>query len=117
MTSEQNSQEKQGILTVGQVHIEVPGLKPDTLDNKGRVIKPGNLSERVDVIHKTFFEKPWLRGLMSSVRNEEKSAVFYITAGGIVIFVAGVAGFEFGVRHAKDLGILPKLLKRGKKKT
>ena len=104
-----------GFVAIGRVDVDVPGLKPDQRDSNGRVKIPNNLFDLSREASKIFSEKPWYRDLLTDVRKHRKSAVFITSLGSIAIFVAGAAGFEFGVRHGRDLNVLPKILKRKKK--
>ncbi len=99
-----------GSAPVIRQEIEVPGLKA------GNHRSVSNYTELPEEKRRIFSEKPWYRILLSDVRKHKKSAIFVTTFGGVIIFVAGVAGFEFGVRDGRDLRILPKLLKRKKNK-
>lgn len=104
-----------GFVVIGRVDVDVPGLKPDLRDGNGKVRKPSNLLDLSEEANKIFSEKPWYRALLTDVRKHRKSAIFITSLGSIAIFVAGAAGFEFGVRHGRDLNVLPKILKRKKK--
>ena len=120
MTQEQDTDHIQhysdGSSPIVRVDIDIPGLKPEQRDSSGKIRIPNNLPSLSVVTRKVLSEKPWFGDLLRSVRQHEKSAIFVTSLGGIAIFVAGVAGFEFGVRHGQDLQLLPKHLKRHPKK-
>lgn len=99
---------------VGQLDVSITGLRAEIRDTNGKIIEPGNLLDLAEEARAIFDEIPWYRSLLSAVRQHKKSAVFVAAAGGIIIFVATAAGFEFGVRHGQDLRHLPRIL-RGKK--
>lgn len=99
---------------VGQLEVSIPGLRPEIRNLDGRVISPNNLGDLAEGARAIFDEKPWYRPLLKEIRQHKKSAIFVAVLGGITIFVATAAGFEFGIRHGQDLRHLPKIL-RGKK--
>lgn len=101
-----------GSSPVVQLGVDVPELRPENRDSNGRVTKLSNLSDISIEANKVLSEKPWYRTLIGDVRKSRKSAIFIVSLGSLIIFVAGMGGFEFGVRNGKDLRILPKLLKR-----
>lgn len=100
---------------VGRLEVNIPRLKPDSVSAEGKIIRPGNLFKMTAETNEELAKKPWYKTLLSDVRKHRKSAVFITSLGSIAIFVAGAAGFEFGVRHGRDLKILPKILKRKNK--
>ena len=97
---------------VVQVDVSIPGLRPEIHGSDGKISRLSNLSNLAKQAREIFSEKPWYRPLLSDVRQGKKSAIFVTALGGITIFVAAAAGFEFGVRHGKDLKHLPRILKR-----
>lgn len=99
---------------IAQRDVEIPGLRPEIRDSNGQIIEATNLGDLANEAKKIFDEKPWYRSLLTEVRQHKKSAIFITTLGGISIFVAAAAGFEFGVRHSQDLRHLPKILRRKK---
>lgn len=98
-----------------RLEVSIPRLKPDSVDADGKITKPGNLFQMTAEASEELSKKPWYKSLLTDVRKYRKSAVFITSLGSIAIFVAGAAGFEFGVRHGRDLKILPKILKRKNK--
>lgn len=105
-----------GYPSITQVDVRIPGLMPAVHNSEGRIIQPSNLEDLAQQARAIFAERPWYRSLLSDVRQHRKSAVFVATLGGITIFAAAVAGFEFGVRHGQDLRYLSKILKRKRPK-
>jgi hypothetical protein len=100
-----------------QSKVEVPGLMPPVLTPEGKVKQPDNLAEKAEEIKRIADEKPWLKSLISDVRQGKKSAIFTVGVGSIIIFSA-VVGFEFGLRHGKDIRELSRIIRssRGLKK-
>lgn len=94
--------------------VDIPGLRPAVYDSEGKVIEPDNLGDLTEEARAIFDEKPWYRTLLAEVRQHQKSAIFVTVLGGITIFVATAAGFEFGLRHGQDLRHLPRILRRKK---
>lgn len=109
---------------IAQVHVDVPGLMPDIINAKGEMLKQSNLGEKLPFIHdtlegiepkehKTFYQK-----IIEDIHSGKKSAIYTITGIGVLtFFVATVAGFEFGIRHGKDLRHLDSLLQPFKHNT
>jgi hypothetical protein len=93
-----------------QSKVEVPGLMPPVLTPEGKVKQPDNLAEKAEEIKRIADEKPWLKTLISDVRKGRKSAIFTIGVGSIIIFSAA-AGFEFGVRHGRDIKELGRIIR------
>lgn len=99
---------------LAQRDVGITGLRPDTRDSNGKIIEPNNLTDLAEEARAIFAEIPWYRSLLREVRQNKKSAIFIAALGGITIFVAGTAGFEFGVRHGQDLRHLPRILRKKK---
>lgn len=100
---------------IGQLNLEVPGLKPEIRTDDGKVICQSNLDELMDKTDEALNKKPWYKPLLRDVLEDKKSAVFIVSSIGVLtIFAATVAGFEFGIRHGKDLKHLSEMLDRRK---
>lgn len=97
---------------VGQLDVSLPGLIQEIRNTNDQVIEPSNLGDLAEEAKAIFAQKSWYRSLLRDVRQHKKSAIFVVAMGGIIIFVATAAGFEFGVRHGQDLRHLPKILRR-----
>lgn len=97
---------------IAQIDVSIPGLRPDIRDSNGIIIKSNNLTDLASEARIIFADKPWYRPLLNDVRRHKKSAIFLAALGGITIFVATAAGFEFGIRHGQDLRHLPKILRK-----
>lgn len=104
--------ETEQLTLIAQVDVEVLGLKPETRDRNGNISDPGNLADLAEKTQKIFVEKPWFQPLLDDVLQHKKSAVFITAAGLIIIFVATAAGFEFGIRHGRDLRDLQDILRK-----
>lgn len=88
-----------------EIRVEIPGLMPPAED------RPGNLEQKLPAIQEELERREGLDTLFADVRAHKKSAIFWTVAGGLVIFVATAAGFEFGIRHGQDLKVLLEKLK------
>ncbi len=101
-------------VSLAQTHISIPGLTPDIQGADGKIVARGNFKELSQEVKRTLAREPWFKELLKNVRQDKQSAIFYGVVGGLTIIAATTMGFEFGIRHGKDLKILPKLLKRRK---
>lgn len=108
------AQVENGEILIAQIRVDVPGVRPEIRDVNGQVVCPTNLEGLAKVARETFQQKPWFGPLLRDVRQGKKSAIFVTVLGGITIFAATAAGFEFGIRHGQDLKHLPKILGRKK---
>lgn len=88
---------------IAQIDIKIPKLIPEIPHSNGSVLRESNLKDLADEAGEIFNEKPWFRPLSEEIEQHKKSATFVIVLGGISIFVAASAGFEFGIRHGKDI--------------
>lgn len=100
-------------IPVGQIDVNIPPLRPDAIDTHGKIIRPSNLLAHARMARESILNTSWYGPVMKAVREHKKDAIFVTGLGVITIFVAG-AGFEFGVRHGRDIRILQKMLKHGK---
>lgn len=64
-----------------------------------------DIHEKIDKIRNA----EWLARIKKEVKDGTKSGIFWPVAGGFIILI-GAAGFEFGIRHGKDIKEFPKLL-------
>lgn len=112
--SPEQEQDNGDIFSLAQAGVDIPGLRPEIRGSDGRITRPSNLTDLAEQAKEVFITKPWYRLLLRDVRQGKKSAVFITVLGGITIFAATAAGFEFGIRHGQDLRNLPRILKRKK---
>lgn len=59
--------------------------------------------------------RTWFQNMVGDVKEGRRSVVWVPTAGAIIFFTAAVAGYEFGIRHAKDIRELAHLAGEFKK--
>lgn len=112
MSETEQSTREFGSTLIAQVGVEVMGLKPETYDRNGNISHPDNLADLAKETQEIFAKKPWFQPLLEDVLQHKKSAVFITAAGLITIFVATAAGFEFGIRHGRDLRDLQEILRK-----
>ncbi|MBI2074646.1 MAG: hypothetical protein HYT83_02275 [Candidatus Levybacteria bacterium] len=106
------------IMSLVQTIIPIAGLRPEYTRRRLDLVRGGaqpefvireethvgdNLGEKLVEVEQVVAEKPWLRKLLEDVVNGERSAVFIVTLGALVITTAVGAGYEFGVRGGRDL--------------
>lgn len=97
---------------IAQAHIEVAGLQPDVHDiQTGEVIKKGNFDEKLPEVHEAISSKLWFYKLLDDVHSGKKSAVVKLALGAIVVTAAIGSGYEFGIRHGKDIREFSHLVK------
>lgn len=108
----------EGVVPVGSITVDVPGLSEEHFDHEGNIVHQAMRKKFEEVLHRTgkdgdrqLADWHWLK---DKIHNDERSAVFVVKASAVVIFVAG-AGFEFGVRHAKDFRNVLKLVRKENK--
>ena len=103
-------------ILIAQLEVEVPGLKHEVRDSKDdtTIIRPSNLEELGGKVMSILEKKPWYKPLLEDLHQGKKSAIFTVAFGGLTIFVATAAGFEFGFRHGRDLRHLSEIIGRKK---
>lgn len=98
-----------------QVNIDVPGVRPTLRRENGQLQVTSNLEkpEVAEQLSKEVHEKkPWfVTSLKEAVLRGERSGIWIPVVGGVSVFVAA-AGFEFGIRHGKDIKELYALLSK-----
>lgn len=96
--------------------LSIPGLRPGSVDSRVRLViggslpqwevekrmVPDNLNEQIDKVAVAIAERPWIDDLIKDIEGGRRSAVYKVSLGAIVILVAGVAGYEFGIREGRD---------------
>lgn len=101
-------------ILLAQTSLSVPGLMPPTYDIGGKIKTGDNLQEKLSEIDTLIAgeDHSWYQRLVNDVMSSRKSAIFKIAVGSIIVFAATGAGFEFGIRHGRDIRELHGLVEK-----
>jgi len=90
------------VIPVVSENIPMGGIKPDMVLRDDTIVE-GNFHEKKDLILQELNKHPWFMTLAEDVRTNRKSAILVTFVGGVAIIAAAAAGYEFGIRHGRDI--------------
>jgi hypothetical protein len=90
------------IIPVQSGIVLVPGLRPDAFHREGG-FTAGNFDELRPQVMEALNRHSGFKALVKDIKEHKKSAIIITSVGSLTLLVAAVAGYEFGIRHGRDV--------------
>ena len=90
------------IMPVVSERIPMGGIRPDMV-GPDNTVREGNFNDKRTLILEELNKRPWFRALAEDVQANRKSAILVTFVGGVMIIAVAAAGYEFGIRHGRDI--------------
>ncbi len=90
------------IMPVETDRVVVPRLRPDVFDPRKGFIS-GNFDSLMPQVLEALKKRPGFEALVKDIKEHKKSAIIVTSVGGLTLLVATIAGYEFGIRHGRDI--------------